>query len=235
MITLVQFPPAMGLPNASPFCLKLETWLRMAGIDYRKVHTLALNRAPKGKFPYIEDGGKKIGDSTLAIEHLRAGMADDALDGQLTAAQCATALLLQRTLEEHLYWCVAYFRWVEAAGWAATRDAFFGGLKPPLSWIVPPAARRAITRQLWMQGVGRHSRAEVVRLGCADLDAVADTLGAQPYLLGGQPSSVDACGYGFLANILLVPLDTPLKQHAQMRRNLVAYCERMRERYWADA
>ncbi len=30
MIRLFQFPPAMGLPNASGFCLKLETWLRMA-------------------------------------------------------------------------------------------------------------------------------------------------------------------------------------------------------------
>ncbi len=30
MIVLYQFPPAFGLPNASPFCMKLETWLRMA-------------------------------------------------------------------------------------------------------------------------------------------------------------------------------------------------------------
>ena len=32
MIKLFQFPPAFGLPNASPFCMKLETWLRMAGL-----------------------------------------------------------------------------------------------------------------------------------------------------------------------------------------------------------
>lgn len=29
MIQLQQFAPAFGLPNASPFCMKLETYLRM--------------------------------------------------------------------------------------------------------------------------------------------------------------------------------------------------------------
>jgi hypothetical protein len=32
LITLHQFAPAFGLPNASPFCMKLETYLRMAGL-----------------------------------------------------------------------------------------------------------------------------------------------------------------------------------------------------------
>lgn len=232
MIKLFQFPPAMGLPNASPFCLKLETWLRMAGIPYRNVHTLALNRAPKGKFPYIEDGDVRLGDSGLVIDYLQQKSGDQ-MDGQLSASQHATAVLVQRTLEEHLYWCVAYFRWVQPAGWEATREAFFSGLKPPLAWIIPLAARRAITRELWMQGIGRHTPEEIVRMGCADIDAIADTLSVHPYMLGEHPASIDASAYGFLANLLLVPLDTPLKRHALSRRNLLAYCERMRERYWA--
>jgi hypothetical protein len=32
MITLYKFGPAYGLPTASPYALKLETWLRMADI-----------------------------------------------------------------------------------------------------------------------------------------------------------------------------------------------------------
>jgi hypothetical protein len=49
MIALHQFPPALGLPNASPFCLKLELYLRMAGLPYRNSYTLKLHKAPQGQ------------------------------------------------------------------------------------------------------------------------------------------------------------------------------------------
>ena len=31
---LVQFTRAKCCPSISPYCLKVETWLRMAGVDY---------------------------------------------------------------------------------------------------------------------------------------------------------------------------------------------------------
>ncbi len=34
VVILHQFPPSEKCPSASPFCLKLETWLRMADIKY---------------------------------------------------------------------------------------------------------------------------------------------------------------------------------------------------------
>lgn len=33
-LRLFQFPRILGVPNLSPFCCKLETWLRIAGIPY---------------------------------------------------------------------------------------------------------------------------------------------------------------------------------------------------------
>jgi len=45
VIRLIQLPPAFGLPNASPFCLKLETWLRMADLPYQNVYTANRRRA----------------------------------------------------------------------------------------------------------------------------------------------------------------------------------------------
>ncbi len=56
-ITLYQFPAAFGLPNASPFCMKVETYLRMAGIAYAPRYGMYQLRAPKKKLPYIDDGG----------------------------------------------------------------------------------------------------------------------------------------------------------------------------------
>lgn len=69
-IKLFQFPHMLGIPNLSPFCCKLETWLRITGILYQVVDTPHPRKAPKGKLPFIEDGGVRIADSSLIVDHL---------------------------------------------------------------------------------------------------------------------------------------------------------------------
>src|SRR5262245_22642750 len=69
-VTLVQFPAVWGR-NVSPFSLKLRTWLKLASIPYEVRPSLALHKAPKGKLPYILDGGTPLGDSSLIIRHLK--------------------------------------------------------------------------------------------------------------------------------------------------------------------
>src|SRR5882672_9312533 len=139
MIKLYQFAPAFGLPNGSPFCMKLETYLRMTGQRFELVSNGNVLKAPKGKLPYIEDNGKLICDSTLIVDYLKATY-HDPLDGWLSAEQKAIALAFQRLLEENTYWAVIHTRWVEPEGWAKTRIAFFGALPRPLKWFVPALA-----------------------------------------------------------------------------------------------
>ena len=234
MIQLYQFAPAFGLPNASPFCLKLETYLRMAALPFEipRFKLQQLQGAPKGKMPYIVDGSRTVSDSSLIIDYLKASYGDP-VDGWLNAEQRAVALAWQRLLEEHLYWAVVYTRWIEPDGWALTRPAFFRALSAPLSWIVPPLARRGMAKALHSQGMGRHSRQEINALGCSDLTALADFLGDKPYFMGEQPCSLDAVAYGFLANLLWVPLESALKRHAQQFPQLERYCQRMKSRYYA--
>jgi glutathione S-transferase len=99
-IKLFQFPRMFGIPNLSPFCCKLETWLRIARVPYEVVDTPDPRNGPKGKLPFIEDGGVRIADSSLIIDHFVKSRGVDP-DARLDASQRATALLVQRTLEEH--------------------------------------------------------------------------------------------------------------------------------------
>ena len=232
MIKVHQFAPAFGLPNASPFCMKLETYLRMAGLPYELVNDGNVMKAPKGKLPYIEDEGARVADTHFIIEHLKRRYGD-ALDAGLTPRQRAEGVAFQRLFEENLYWAVVHTRWIDEAGWALTREAFFGALPWPLRAIVPSLARRGLRTELRGHGMGRHSPDEIHAIAARDLQAVADFLGDQPYLLGPQPSSFDATAYAFLANILWAPLDSPIRRRAQALPVLEAYCRRMRARYYA--
>jgi glutathione S-transferase len=234
MITLYQFPLAFGLPNASPFCMKLELYLRMTEISYRNSYTLELHRAPKGKLPWIDDDGAAVGDSGLIIDHLKRKFGDP-LDAGLTPLQRARGLALTRLLEEHLYWAVLYDRWIAAPGWEMTRPAFFGGLPWPLRVIVPYVARRGIRAELRGHGMGRHTAEQIHALGIIDVDALAALLADQSYFLGEQPTSVDATAAAFLANMLMVPLETPIKAAAAAHPNLVAYCRRMAQRFFPES
>lgn len=233
MITLHQFSPAFGLPNASPFCLKLELYLCMTGLPYRNHYTADLPRAPKGKLPWIDDDGTVVADSGLIINYLKSKYGDT-LDHGLTPVQRATALAITRLLEEHLYWAVLHDRWISAAGWEMTRPAFFDAMPWPLRVIVPRVARRGIRAELHGHGMGRHTPEQIHALGIADVDALAALLGEQDYFLGRQATSVDAIATAFLANILMVPLETPIKLAAAAHPNLVAYYRRMAQQYFPD-
>ena len=76
MIKLHQLTRLWGLPDLSQACVKLETWLRMTGIPY-EIEPADFSVAPKGKVPYIVDGGALIGDSTLIVEHLKRAYSRD--------------------------------------------------------------------------------------------------------------------------------------------------------------
>ncbi len=233
MIKLYQYEPAFGLPNASPFCMKLETYLRMVQLPFETplMKLRDIGKTPKGKLPYIDDNGKTLADSSLIIDYLKATYGDP-LDGWLGAGERALALAFQRLLEENLYWALLHSRWIEAPGWALTRPAFFASLPWPLKWIIPPIARRGLRRQLHGHGMGRHSAQEIHAIGQRDITALADFLADKRYFLGDQPCSLDASAYAFVANILWDPLASPLKQHALQYPQLEAYCQRMRSRYY---
>ncbi len=114
-IKLFQFPRMFATPNVSPFCCKLETWLRIAGIPYEVVDTPDPRKGPKGKVPFIEEDGRRMGDSALIIDHLKRTRGVDP-DARLDDRQRATTLVVQRTVEEHYTFTLLYTHFIRDAG-----------------------------------------------------------------------------------------------------------------------
>lgn len=233
MITLYQFAPDWGLPNTSSFCLKLETYLRMAQLPFELASNVDLRQAPKGKLPYIMDQGNMIADSNLIIEYLKATYGDP-LDGHLSQSDRAIALAMQRLIEEHLYWVAVYSRWQEPVNWEKVKATYFSDLPPVLNTIVPMQVRKQMLQSLKGHGMGRHTPAEIYHIGITDLNALSDFLADKPFLMGEQPTSVDASAYGLLANILWAPIESPLQERAAALSNLSAYSHRMKAKFYGE-
>jgi glutathione S-transferase len=232
MIHLYQGPPVWGTPNLSPFCIKLESYLRMTGVPYT-VKPADLRKSPKGKIPYIEEDGRLLGDSQLIIEHLKRKHGDP-LDAKLGAEEVAKGHLVRRLMEESLYWHIAHMRWATEEGFQAVRSVFERFLPPIVGKLAPLKIRRRILRALHAQGLGRHRAEEILEMGKADISAVAALLGDKPFLLGEAPTSFDASVYGFIVSIIAFPVDSPLRKYTLGQQNLVRYCERFQQRYFAS-
>jgi glutathione S-transferase len=221
-------PRAWGIPSPSPFCAKLETWLRMAEVPYVAKVGNPL-RAPRGKLPYARYRGGDLADSQVIVETL--GREGYDLDGWLTPADRARGHLLRRMLEEGTYFLGLHDRWLLDDQYRHVHPVFFGPLGPTghvVGWFV----RRRVRAQAHAQGVARYTAEERARMAIADLDAVVAQLGASPFLFGDRPCTADATLFGFTCQWLWTPFDGPLQRHARAQSALVAWAERVRDRYW---
>ncbi len=231
MIKLIQFPRMLGLPNPSPFCIKAEVLLRMAGLDYECEFVANPGKGPKGKLPAIVDDGQAIGDSEIIRWHLERKYGVD-FDRGLSPAERAVGHAFARMAEERTYWVLVYSRWIEEANWPLFRDTLFAGMPGILRGVLGPQIRKRVRSMLRAHGLGLHSRDEIYAMGAADVGAISTQLGTKPFLLGSEPTGVDAAVWPYILGTLVPPLESPLKQAIQKHPNLVAYSERMRARFF---
>jgi glutathione S-transferase len=231
-IKLFQFPRMFGIPNLSPFCCKLETWLRMAGVPYEVVDTPDPRKGPKGKLPFIEDAGVRIADTSIIIDHLVKSRGVDP-DARLDASQRAIALLVQRTLEEHYAFVLAYTHLVREEGLRHTgvRFASVPALVRPL---VGRAVRGRVKNLLWQQGILRHSDEDIIEAALRDWRAVLTVMGQGPYFFGDEPTGIDAIVFGALATSVLTPIESPIRDFLRSQPGCVAYAERMLARFFPE-
>lgn len=231
-LKLFQFPRTFAIPNLSPFCCKMETWLRIAGVPYDVVDTPNPRKGPKGKLPFIEDNGLRVADSDRIIDHLRRTRGID-LDAHLDERQRATATLVQRTLEEHYAYILVYNHVYRDEGFRHT-GVQFNGIPAAIRPMVTGMIRRSIRKLLWTQGLLRFSHEEIIEAGIRDWRAVLAFMSTGLFFFGDQPSTTDAVVFGALASTVLTPTETPIRAFLRGQPGCLAYAERMRERFFPE-
>ena len=225
--------PGFGLPESSPFVIKAEVQLQMAGLAYRKASGTP-PQAPKGKIPWLDDHGETVCDSTFIRAHLERRYGVD-LDEGLDARQRAESWAIERMLEDHLYWAMVWFRWADPDNFAKGPAHFVDGAPEPARAKLREDLYARKLAELRGHGLGRHTPAQVAELGARSLHALSALLGDKPYLLRDRPSAVDAFAFGVLASILTPFFDSPLREAALGHPNLVAYTARLMEQYYPAA
>jgi glutathione S-transferase len=232
MITLYSFGPGFGLPDPSPFVTKADVLLKMSGVAY-KTAPANLSEAPKGKVPYIEEDGIKIGDSTLIRLHLEQKHQID-FDKYLSTRDKGIAWAVEKMLEEHLYWAIVHERWQIDSNFTKGPSIFFAGVPGVIRPFITSMVRKKVRKNMHAQGLGRHSREELLAMANRSVDALAQVLGDKPYLMGDQKCGADATAFAFALGALCPLFDTPLRTHAEQHRNLIAYCDRMRAEFYPN-
>jgi len=224
MITVFNFAPAWGLPSPSPFGLKLEAYMRMAGIPYECEYVQRMTDSPKRTVPWIQDGDVVLADSGFIIEHLKQEHGNPLNDG-LTSAQLATAHAVRRMVEENLARIIGYTRWLTDENWPATFEVGFGAMDEPWRTDISTKAREKLREDMILHGIGRHSAEEVQHIGLLDVKAIETLLGDKAYLIDERPREVDASVFGILIQYIVPPLECAISDYARSSDRLTAYCE----------
>eukprot|EP00698_Gefionella_okellyi_P005726 TRINITY_DN1518_c0_g1_i2.p1 TRINITY_DN1518_c0_g1~~TRINITY_DN1518_c0_g1_i2.p1 ORF type:complete len:259 (+),score=50.62 TRINITY_DN1518_c0_g1_i2:73-849(+) len=227
-IVLHQYPTSWDLlGSASPFCTKLEAYMRLCRVDMEV--KVSFDKSPKGKSPWIEINSTKMGDSGLIIDHLISLGFD--LDSGLSPLERAQSLIARRMLEEHFYWVLAYARWIDDDNWDRVKAEFFKPLPALVRAVAPAFVRRGTRSQVEAQGLGRHNKTEVYSMGCDDVQALSVMLGDGNFFFNKDaPTQLDVVAFSMLYGFTDMPIDTPVKSFIVSKcPNIAAFVKRMHQ------
>jgi glutathione S-transferase len=232
VITLYKFGPYLGTPDSSPFVIKVMMLLRLAGVPYSEVQGNPFN-GPKRLLPYIEDDGARIADSTLIRWHVEEKYRFD-FDAKLNTEQKAVAWAVERMCEDHLYFALLDMRWMDRANFKQGLGRhMFGPIPAPARPLAKSILRRMNAKRLHGHGIGRHSQSTILELAKRDIDSLAAILGDKAFLMGDEPCGADAFAFGIVTSILTPAIEAPLRTSMQRHANLVAYRDRVTEKYFS--
>ncbi|PIO68273.1 hypothetical protein TELCIR_09941 [Teladorsagia circumcincta] len=230
IVYLYQFPRSPCIPNVSPFCLKIETFLKANKIPY-EVRTILMGRSQYGLLPFIELNGEHIADSQIIMERLKEHFKVKPL---LLPKDEAIARTIDRLADNHTFFVQYQFKVLEQKNDFFTATLREIGTPKLLLPVIAYLFRRKAANRV-AASLGHFSTEDFKMFLKKDYDAYRDILGDQKFLFGDEISPVDCTVFGQLATTLYVPSASYGKDLLKEEYpTLVAYLDRIRDTVFGD-
>ncbi|CAI4232379.1 unnamed protein product [Auanema sp. JU1783] len=226
VVYLYQFPQVKTARNLSPFCLKIETFLRINKISYELRDTV-LARSEHGLLPFIELNGEHIADSKIIEQRLIAHFDVKPVG---TEQDEAVGHLISRAFDLHTFFLFIHFKIAEPEKMIALLSGF-GLPKILLPVLVPIAAclfKRKANKKVSGALGGLYSESDFKSQLKLDLQALDTVLSDKKYL-GGDKISTHDCGVFGQLTTVYYPFDNYCKDAIDEFPRLVKYMENIRE------
>uniref|UniRef100_T1HVN9 Failed axon connections fax protein/glutathione s-transferase-like protein n=2 Tax=Rhodnius prolixus TaxID=13249 RepID=T1HVN9_RHOPR len=241
VIYLFQFSRTPVIPSLSPYCLKVETYLRLAELKYENVDHKMKFRSKKGLLPFIELNGEEIADSTVIIKELAQKFGKD-LDAGLDNNQKNVSHAMISMIENHLFWVVMWWRTKHPdniiRGYKMNLQHFLGSRMPNgvLNFLFKYSYNRKGLK-VKAHGIGVHKPEEINEFGQHDLKVLSEMLADKEFFFGDEPTTLDIVAFANLAQIYFIEKDLQYSLQEFMQENcanLVGHVNRMKERCFPD-
>jgi len=241
VVYLYQFTRTPVLPSLSPYCLKVETWLRLAGLKYENVDHKMKYKSKKGQLPFVEVNGEEIADSAIIIKELGTRNNSD-LDTGLSPEQKNVAHATISMVENHFAWVVKSFIYNNP-------DSILQGFKLDLKQTLQktfPAfilnflfkrQSKAAAKKVRAHGIGVHKPEEIEEFGHNDLTVLSELLGDKKFFFGDSPTTLDVVAFANLAQVVFMDKEVSYTLRDWMTENcsnLVEFCNRVKETAFPD-
>merc|ERR1719270_2744141 len=242
VVYLYQFSRTPTVPSISPFCLKVETWLKLNGIKYENIQHGNKLRSKRGLLPFVEFNGEEIADSEFIIAALGEKLGKD-MDAGLSQDQRGVQHAMMTMVDNHMHWCFVSWQTRDVSntikGYKLNLQEMLNSKVPNnvLSFVIKHTYFRKSVRKLKAAGFDGYTDEEIEAMGKKDLDVLSDLLGEKQFFFGDEPRMLDLRAFVYLSLVLGVDkeVECPLRDYMEEKtKNLVGMYNRLKDRAWGD-
>ncbi|KAF8371850.1 hypothetical protein PRIPAC_78279 [Pristionchus pacificus] len=233
VVYFYQFPGTPTVSSFSPFCIKVEAFLRLHKIKYERRNTLS-TRGSNGQLPFIELNGEIHSDSQIIIRRLTQIFKLKEYPDEQTAAigHAVDRLLDNHTFNLRLMIKTGVDKMIREMNSDTVHPVFLPIVASLGGWYL---SNKMVNRA--SVSVGKFKEYEFKELLRNDLIQLQTILGKKNFLMGEEPTTVDCTAIGQLGSANAIP-SSRYYYHDLLDSSELAplkeYCERVKTRIFGD-